>query len=321
MQRAANRGAATAAKDDINNPRSKSRIGILKMTGRKLMNLTSQHRMGAFLSAAALALVCSVCTATSLHAEDALTDNSTPQEFVPPPDIDWSQLATDPALNKPLKPGKASNLTNNDMSWKRDDKPDGSAALTVKQPIVPFWDTRIGADMNVVSQTPTTSSAALAQKIAHDNQIGQSSGSAWAAMTAPGLGFLWDKTSIEARMDPSQDQSKFGTSLEKTLPLAGDAALTLQNGYRVTQQSLTPLVGPAEHPTRNYEVDQSAKVSLNTGTSFIAGQTLSTAEEKWLRKVGAEQKILGGVSITGMIAQTPEGVADRSLKAGYKYSW
>jgi hypothetical protein len=141
-------------------------------------------------------------------------------------------------------------------------------------------------------------------------------------MTAPGLGFLWDKTSIEARMDPSQDQSKFGTSLEKTLPLAGDTALTLQNGYRVTQQNLTPFVGTPERTSRNYEVDQSAKVSLNTtGTSFLAGQTLSTAEEKWLRKVGAEQKILGGVSITGTIAQTPEGVADRSLKAGYKYSW
>ena len=298
-------------------------MGKLEMTGRKFMDRTSQHRMGTFSSAAALALVASVCLATSLYAEDVSTDNSTSQEFVVPPDIDWSQLATDPPpLNKPLKPGKPSNLTNNDMSWKRDDKPDGSAALTVKQPIVPFWDTRIGADMNVVSQTPTTSSEALAQKIAHDNQIGQSSGSAWAAMTAPGLGFLWDKTSIEARMDPSQDQSKFGTSLEKTLPLAGDTALTLQNGYRVTQQSLTPLVGPGEHPMRNYEVDQSAKVSLNTtGTSFIAGQTLSTAEEKWLRKVGAEQKILGGVSITGTIAQTPEGIADRSLKAGYKYSW
>ena len=125
-------------------------------------------------------------------------------------------------------------------------------------------------------------------------------------------------------MDPSQDQSKLGTSLEKTLPLAGDTALTLQNGYRVTQQTLTPIVGPQERATRNYEMDQSAKFSLNTtGTSFIAGQTLSTAtaEEKWLRKVGAEQKILGGVSVTGTIAERPDGVADRSLKAGYKYSW
>jgi len=272
----------------------------------------------------ALALVFGACAPASLHAEDAVTEDSATPEFAVPPDIDWSQLNTDsaPSLNKPLKPAKSPNAITNDMSWKRDDKPDGSSALTVKQPIVPFWDTRIGADMSVVTQTPTTSSEVVQQKLAHDNQISQSSGSAWAAMTAPGLGFLWDKTSIEARMDPSQDQRKFGTSLEKTLPLAGDTALTLQNGYRVTQQSLTPFTGPADRSTRNYELDQSAKFSLNTtGTSFIAGQTLSTAEEKWLRKVGAEQKILGGISVTGTIAQTPEGVADRSLKAGYKYSW
>ena len=288
------------------------------------MNRTSHHRLSLFASAAAVALIFSASVLTPLYAEDAMTEESTSQEFVVPPDIDWSQLNTDsaPLLNKPLKPGKTPNAITNDMSWKRDDKPDGSSALTVKQPIVPFWDTRIGADMSVVTQTPTTSSEVVQQKLAHDNQIAQSSGSAWAAMTAPGFGFLWDKTSIEARMDPSQDQRKFGTSLEKTLPLAGDTALTLQNGYRVTQQSLTPFAGPADRATRNYELDQSAKFSLNTtGTSFIAGQTLSTAEEKWLRKVGAEQKILGGVNVTGTIAQTPEGVVDRSLKAGYKYSW
>lgn len=287
------------------------------MTGRNSMNWIPKLRTGAAL----LALACELFAPAPLRAQDALENQP------PPQDIDWSLLATDPApmLNKPLKPGKAAPIYSNDMNWKRDDKPDGSSAVTVKQPIVPFWDTRIGADMSVVTQTPTTSNEVLQQKIAHDNQIQQSSGSAWAAMTAPGVGGLWDKTSIEARMDPSQDQSKIGTTLETTLPLAGDTALTLQNGYRViTQQSLTPIVGPADHAARTYEVDQSAKFSLNTtGTSFIAGQTLSTAtaEEKWLRKVGAEQKILGGVSVTGTVAETPTGVPDRSLKAGYKYSW
>ncbi|MEW6767409.1 MAG: hypothetical protein AB1342_05195 [Pseudomonadota bacterium] len=288
------------------------------------MNRILKLRTGMVL----LALTSGVWMTASLRAEDAQTGQAQPEEFTPPQDIDWSQLATDPSqtINKPLKPGrKAAPIYSNDANWKRDDKPDGSSAITIKQPIVPFWDTRIGADMNVVSQTPTSSNDVLQQKLAHDNQIAQSSGSAWAAMTAPGVGSLWDKTSIEARSDPSQDQSKVGASLEKTVPLAGDTALTLQNGYRVvTQQSLTPFVGPTDHPNRSYEVDRSAKFSLNTtGTSFIAGQTLSTAtaEEKWLNKVGAEQKIFGGVSVTGTIAERPEGITDRSVKAGYKYSW
>ncbi len=268
--------------------------------------------------------------ATPLRAQDARPDDESAratEEFVPPADFDWSQLATDPSslLNKTLKPGGKSTASNNDMSWKRDDKPDGSAALTVKQPVVPFWDTRIGADMNVVTQTPMTSGELLAQKMAHNDQPTQSNGTAWAAMTAPGLGMIWDKTSIEARIDPSQDQSKVGTSLQKTLPLAGNEyALTFQNGYSVTQQTLVPVTGLTGKTARNYEVDQSAKFSLNnTGTSFIAGQTFSSAtpEEKWLRKLGAEQKIFGGVSVTGTVAETPLGVPDRSLTAKYKYSW
>ena len=320
-----NRGAESATKDDINDDRSKSRIGYA-VTGRNAMTHILKRRMSAQIFAAMLTLACvSLMKSTPLQAQDVSADDAAPQEFTPPQDIDWSQLATDPAsqINKPLKPGvKKTAPTSNDMSWKREDKPDGSSAVTVKQPIVPFWDTRIGADMSVVSKTPMTSNDALQEKLAHDNQIEQSSGSAWMAMTAPGLSFIWDKTSIEARMDPSQDQSKVGTSLEKTLPLAGDTALTLQNGYRVTQQSLTPIAGPVDRAARNYEIEQSAKFSLNTtGTSFIAGQSHSTADDKWLRRVGAEQKILEGVSITGAIAETPEGVADRSLKAGYKYRW
>ena len=280
---------------------------------------------------AAFAALCSLCLlVTPLRAEDgrsAETDiDNAPSEFTVPPDFDWSQLAADPAplFKKPFKLNrKPSASSDSDMSWKRDDKPDGSSAVTVKQPITPLWDTRIGADMSVATQMPVTSAEVLAQKIAHDNRLSQSSGSAWAAMTAPGLGSIWDKTAIEARMDPATDQSKFGTNLTKSLPLGGGQySLTLQNGYRVTQQTLVPANGLPGHPSRSYEVEQSAKLSMsNTGTSFIAGQTLSTADEKWLRRVGAEQKIFGGVSVTGTVSETPEGVANRSLSAGYKYSW
>ena len=148
---------------------------------------TSRHRMNAFSSTVVLALIAGVCASTPLRAEDAQTDDTALPEFVVPPDFDGSQLATYPSpADKPLKPGKkASVQTGNDMSWKRDDKPDGSSAVTVKQPVVPFWDTRIGADMSVVTQTPTTSSEVLQQKLDHGNQFAQSSGSAWAAMTAP----------------------------------------------------------------------------------------------------------------------------------------
>jgi hypothetical protein len=243
------------------------------------------------------------------------------------PEPDWSQLNTSGSLSETQTAQKRASAPSNvdpGLSWSGQNKPNGSAALSVKQPLSPFWDARIGADMTVVNQPSTlTTSDLLRQKFAPDGPPSQSTGTAWAAVTAPGVGQIWDKTAIEARLDPAQDQSKLGTSLSKSLPFWGDQySLTLQNNYNVIQQSLAPVVGISGHPARNYQTDQSAKLSIaDTGTSFIAGQSLSSTDEKWLRKIGAEQKLFGEVSISGSISETPQGAASRSLTAGFKHSW
>ena len=239
-------------------------------------------------------------------------------------ELDWSQLNVDAST---LMTGRASQApvapragTSADMTWSSKDKPNGSA-VSVKQPISPFWDTRIGADMTVTRQ-PSTMSELLSEKVANGGSEPQSSGTAWAAITAPGVGSIWDKTAVEARVDPSQDQSKLGTSLSKSLPLSEQYSLTLQNGYNVIQQGVVPVPGLTGRTTRNYETEQSAKLSItDTGTSFSAGQTLSSNDDKWLRKVGAEQKLFGGVSISGSISETPLGTASKSITAGFKQSW
>jgi hypothetical protein len=239
--------------------------------------------------------------------------------------LDWSQLNVDAStLISPASKARAAPPgAGTDMSWSSQDKPNGSAAVSVKQPLSPFWDTRIGADMTVVHQPQTLTSADLVrQKFSSDSQPSQSSGSAWAAITAPGVASIWDKTAIEARVDPSQEQSKLGTSLSKSLPLSEQYSLTLQNGYNVIQQGLAPVPGIGGHATRNYEVDRSAKLSIaDTGTSLIAGQSLSSTDEKWLRKIGAEQKLFGGVTINGSIGETALGTSNKSLTAGFKRSW
>jgi hypothetical protein len=158
--------------------------------------------------------------------------------------------------------------------------------VSVKQPLTPFWDARIGADMTVTREPATlTASELLSEKLASGGSLPQSSGTAWAAITAPGVGSIWDKTAIEARIDPSQESSKLGTSVSKSLPLNEQYSLTLQNGYNVIQQghsslpcadcinlSALPVPGIAAHPSRNYQTEQSAKLSIaDTGTSFIAG--------------------------------------------------
>ena len=238
--------------------------------------------------------------------------------------LDWSQLNVDAStLTGPALKGRpAPKGTSADATWSNNAKPNGASAVSVKQSITPFWDARVGADMTVARQGTLTASEVLSEKLANGGNLQQSSGTAWAAITAPGVASIWDKTAVEARVDPGQEQSKLGTTLSKSLPLSEQYSLTLQNGYNLIQQGIVPVPGIVSRPTRTYETDQSAKLSItDTGTSFTAGQTLSSNDDKWLRKVGAEQKLFDGVTISGSIGETSAGTANKSLSAGFKRSW
>ena len=281
----------------------------------------------------ALAITCGFTVAATniALAEDgeAQPAENAPADVAVPPDgeIDWTILNSDPtSLYEHESPAaidrKVRAALDDPWSWSRNDRSDGSSAVAIKQPISPFLNTRVGADLNVATRSPTTSSEVLLQKIEHDNHLMQSSGSAWAAITAPGVGAIWDQTAVEARTSPTQDQSKLATSLTKSVPFGGDRyALTLQHGYNVTQQTLVPVFGLGAS-SRIYETEQSAKLGIvETGTSFIAGQSHSTADDNWLRRIGAEQKLFGGVTVTGAISETPGGFANRSVSAGFKAQW
>jgi len=241
-------------------------------------------------------------------------------------ELDWSQLNVDASTLTWAPASKArlpKAIANGEPSWSSKDKANGSAAVSVKQPLSPFWDTRIGADMTVARQPATlTGSELLTEKLANGGSLPQSQGSAWAAISAPGVASIWDKTAVEARVDPAQETSKLGTSISKSVPLGEQTSLTLQNGYNVIQQGIIAVPGIPGRPLPKHETEQSAKLSLgDTGTSLSAGQTLSSTDDRWLRKIGAEQKLFGGVSISGSIGETPQGTANKSISAGFKHSW
>jgi len=304
------------------------------MTGWQGMTSTIVRRSGVLLLAAATSLA---LTSTSWAQWAAVTDTPNPPTALsasgdgPAGDaadflIDWSELNTDGfALSREASLQQrraAQSASNTGLAWSSHDNANGSAALTVKQSVSPLWDTRIGADMTVVHpSSPLTASDLVTDKLGIDGAPSQSSGTAWAAATAPGLGSVWDKTAIEARVDPAQDQTKFGTSLSKSVPLdGGQYAVTLQNGYNVVQQSTLPGIGG--HFGRSYGTDQSARLNItDTGTSLTAGQSLSSADDKWLRKVDAEQKLFDGLSIAGSISETALGPLNASLRAAFKRTW
>jgi hypothetical protein len=240
-----------------------------------------------------------------------------------PTAMEWSLLSPEIPLTAD-KAGKfrAPTASNSDsMNWNRTDKGDGASAMTVKQSVLPFADAKVGADLNVANQMPGTSSDALAGKMSGESY--QSTGSAWANMTTPGLGNIWDKTTVEARVDPAQDQSRVNTSISKSVPLGGQQySLTAQTGYNVIQSGV-PMIGADGRIAKGaVEMDHSAKLEFkDTGTSVLAGETMSSLDDKWLKRVGVEQKVFGGVSVTGSVSETPLGVPNRSLTAGFKQSW
>jgi hypothetical protein len=237
--------------------------------------------------------------------------------------LDWSQLNVDASTlgDGPAAKARASQASDGaGMSWSNRNGTNGSSAVSVKQSVTPYWDARVGADMTVTHE-PTTMSELLAEKTANGGNLPQSGGSAWAAITAPGAGSIWDKTAVEARVDPNQDQGKFGTFISKQVPLGEQYSLTFSNGANVIQQGVVPGLGTSR-TERTYQTEQSAKLDVTeTGTSVSAGQTLSTSDDKWLRKLGAEQKLFGGVSISGSVGETAQGTTNKSISAGFKKSW
>ncbi len=267
------------------------------------------------------AIVCVAALPGTAHAQEL---SAVPADVPEPTALEWSLLAPEAPVSDD-KAGKfrspaASNGTGASMSWDRTDKNDGASAMTVKQSVLPFADAKVGADLNVANQMPGTSSDALAGKLSGESY--QSTGSVWANMTTPGLGNIWDKTTVETRVDPTQEQSRVNTAISKTVPIGQQYAVTAQTGYNVIQSAI-PMIGADGRIAKGaVETDHSAKLEFkNTGTSVLAGETMSTLDEKWLKRVGVEQKVFGGVSVTGSVSETPLGIPNRSLTAGFKQSW
>jgi hypothetical protein len=139
----------------------------------------------------------------------------------------------------------------------------------------------------------------------------------------------WDKAAFDARIDPTHDAGKLGTTLSRSLPIGSDLSLTLQNGYAVTQplSSGAPLPSTANSGAAaaapSWSTDRKLRLNiLPSGTSLSAGAQLSSTDDKWLRSLGAEQKLFGGpVIVTGSASETASGEIAKSISAGFKRSW
>lgn len=172
------------------------------------------------------------------------------------------------------------------------------------------WSGKIGIDNRDVTPYPDPNSAMPTQNV----------GVAWAAIAAPGL-MAWDKTAIETRVDP-YEQTRFGVTLSRSMPIGSEVSLTLQNAFAWTQPLLqgAPIVAHGSHVVEGNHAVRFTFLPVDTTVSI--GASSSTAESRWRPSLSAEQRLFGGpVSITGAVSETTAGEFDRSLKAGFKQRW
>lgn len=239
-------------------------------------------------------------------------------------DIDWAALNA--PLDRPYVPAPKLRSgpvldTSNPATWSRNDRPNGAAALSLKQPVSPFWDTKAGLDLDVATQaSPLTTPETLPEKLASDRRLQNSQGTAWITARAPGVPYLSDHVALEARLNPSSD-TRLGAAFSKSVPLWGEQfSLTLRNGYTITQHEGLPGL-PGAHGN-SLDMERSARLNVtDTGTTFIAGQSLSATGSRWLNTVGAQQSLFGGLNISGSISEREGGASDKSFSAGFKKSW
>lgn len=93
----------------------------------------------------------------------------------------------------------------------RTEKLDGSSTIVVKQPLPTEWSNSVGAELG-----PSNSGGAFERPLPTPRDT--PAGAAWASVGVPRIG------SVDARVDPSNDQGKFGTTLKQSIPL-GDNSL------------------------------------------------------------------------------------------------
>jgi len=239
-------------------------------------------------------------------------------------------LMFDPAVlattmpSKPLRLPSLSDPRALDVS--HSDKPDGSRALAIKKPLLadPTWDARVGADVGIRSRADDVYRQG---KLPVVRDAGDS-GAAWASVGVQNL------ATVDARVDPANDQGKIGTTIKHSIPLGKNYAVTLQNTYSVTETLSASTSAPGDLPlmatpapsaapaTQVWGNEKLAKFDLlSTGTTLAAGLNSVSTDPVTHNKFSAEQKIYGPLRVTTAVSDLGQPVPTKSITAGFKLNW
>jgi len=233
--------------------------------------------------------------------------------------FDPAALATPP--KKPLHlPGYSESRT---YDIKRTDKADGSSTFVVKQPLQTDWENSAGADVRPAN---TGASSAFDRPLP-STRDGVTNGAAWASLGVPYVG------SVDARVDPSNEQGKIGTTLKRSIPFGSRFAVTVQNTYSVTETLGQPSSAPdmplmalpsSTGPTSPQVFGNEKAVKFNilpTGTTLGAGVTTASNDPVTHNTLSAEQKLYGPLQVTTAVTDFGQTTSSKSISAGFKLHW
>ncbi len=156
----------------------------------------------------------------------------------------------------------------------------------------------------------------------------QDSGVAWASVGVPNL------ATVDARVDPSNDQGKLGTTFKHSIPVAGRFSLTLQDSYSVTQTVGAPATAPSPVPL----------MAAPAGTTTPHAANLGQPEDRQIRRpdhrhhvrrrlvtasndpvthntLSADQKLYGPLHVTTAVTDFGQPTVNKRITAGLKLNW
>jgi hypothetical protein len=230
-------------------------------------------------------------------------------------------------INTPVKPlRRPARSSSKPFDVSGTDRADGSGTVIVKKSLPTEWDAKVGADLGLAANAP---SGYNPNNPLHIRRNDSGSGVAWASLSVPQI------ATVDARVDPRNDQSRLGTTFKRSLPIGRDFAVSLQSGYSVTETMGTspagtpdiPLrIAPTGEPTQStprvWGNENVAKLDiLATGTTLGAGLSSTSTDPVTHNRLSAEQKIYGPLGITTAVTDFGSPGESKSVNARFKLTW
>lgn len=178
----------------------------------------------------------------------------------------------------------------------------GTTALTYSTPPTDFG-TVFGLDLSKAASSAAPASGASA---------GELGGTAYAKVSLnqlPGW-MLWQTSTVNLSIDPSDARSKVATTFSRTVTLVGGLDATLADAYQVASGS------------EAWETAKSVSLRLvDTGTTLsLTGKATQDAPRALLPTLSAQQKVFGDLAVTTSVADTG-ATLNKSITAGFTHRW